>query len=275
MKKPIFRWTIGNVGQNIGYECLEYSIKSVLKLYEDTFEYYIFYNNSNVQILREIVGSKPISLIKQDWSFCPIPLDINKNKFTALWKVCPARLDINNHEIIIDNDIIMLKKSIEIEEFLSSNKVMITEDPIKYQGKFSHLFTDKNYNSGFMGLPPGYDFAKDIREIWKNNNAPQSIDNGDEQGLTTAALCLHDHIFISKEKFMLVHTDGKTKETFYDESKNQSQNTFEKITNFFSKSFCTNIDAYHFVGANRTKFHNHWDSFKKQYNSFNNKIKLL
>lgn len=138
--KPIFRWTIGGTNKN-GYECLKHSIDSILEIYGEIFEYYILYNNSNIQIIREIIGHRPITAISQNWSDCPIPIDYNKNLGTSMWKFCPSRLNIKSHEIICDNDIVFIKKIRQIDEFLlNKNSILLVEDPIKCQGEFRHLF---------------------------------------------------------------------------------------------------------------------------------------
>lgn len=254
--KPIFRWTIGNTS-NIGFECLKTSIRSMLKLYKDRFDYFICFNNVNVQILREIIGCKKIRLIKQTWNDCPLPLCEKENRYTSLWKFCPARLNINCHEIVCDNDIVIINKISKIDEFLNEKKILLVEDPLKCQGKFRNLFEDgEKYNAGFVGLPPGYDLVKAMYFIWDENCRPKIINNDDEQGLVTAALKKEEFIKISKEEMMLVHSNGST--LFFGYNKETNKNNFSfKPVNFFE----SDIFAYHFVGLNR-EIHNHWGLFK-------------
>lgn len=257
--KPIFRWTIGGATKN-GYECLEYSINAVLKLYGDTFDYYVLYNNSNVQMLREMVGHRPITFIAQSWDDCPIPIDEAANKGTSIWKFCPGRLNINCHEIISDNDVIMVKKVKQIDEFLSrTDSLILVEDPIKYQGKFRHLFNNEKYNAGFVGLPPGYDLANEMKMIWEQNGSPEVVGQSDEQGLTTAAMKKSKFISISKEQFLLVHAEGGTAYANYNAETNKSDLGYYRV-NFFEDDAI----AYHFVGINRKEKHQHWELFKKQ-----------
>jgi hypothetical protein len=257
--RPIFRWTIGGT-TNIGYDCLDYSITSVFKLYGDTFDYYILYNNSNVQMLREVVGHRAVTLISQSWEDSPIPIPEYLNSGSSLWKFCPARLNINCHEIVSDNDVVIVNKVKQIDEFLSrSDSMILVEDPIKFQGNFRHLFSDVNYNAGFVGLPPGYDLGNEMKIIWEENGRPKVVGRSDEQGLTTAAMKKGNFLFISKKQFTLVHPQGGTLYSIYDEQKNSSDFGFYKINFFYDGS-----DAYHFVGINRNERHDHWDMFKKQ-----------
>jgi hypothetical protein len=257
--KPIFRWTIGGA-KNIGYDCLNYSINSVLKLYGDVFDYYILYNNSNIQKLREIVGHRPVTLIAQSWDDSPIPIPEFLNRGSSLWKFCPARLSINCHEIVCDNDVVIVNRVRQIDEFLSrSDSMILVEDPIKCQGKFKHLFSGVNYNAGFVGLPPGYDLENEMKVVWEDNGKPKVVGRCDEQGLTTAAMKKGNFLFISKKQFTLVHPRGGTLYSIYDEETNTNKFGFYRV-NFFDDG----SDAYHFVGINRNETHNHWEMFKRQ-----------
>ncbi len=257
--KTIFRWTIGN-SSKIGYECLDLSIRMALKLYKDRFDYCICYNNSNIQILREIVGHRQIKLIEQKWNDCALPIDYEKNKGTSLWKFCPARLNVDCHEIICDNDIILINHSKSIENFLSESKVLLVEDPIKFQGKFRHCFDEnEKYNAGFIGIPPKYDFHNFLNETWKENGSPEIIDQGDEQGLTTATLKKEKFIKVSKNEILLVHALGETLYYGYDKEKNINNFGYNPVS-FFENN---NVSAYHFVGLNKTNCHPHWELFKK------------
>ena len=197
---PIFRWTIGGCTRN-GYDCLEMSIRTATKIYGDRFDYFVLYNNCNVQQLREIVGHRPITLVEQDWEHNPLGLEKGKNRGTSLWKFCPTRLDPSRHEIICDNDLVIVNRFPQMEEFLrSSDKVLMVEDPIKFQGKFRHLFGSVNYNAGFIGLPPGYDFAAEMLRTWRDNGSPSEVNQPDEQGLTTATLARMPSIVVGKDR---------------------------------------------------------------------------
>lgn len=270
MKKPIFRWTIGNVSK-LGYECLETSIKTMIGLYNYEFEYYICCNNINIQIIREIVGSRSIKIIQQTWNDCPLPIDYKNNFNTSLWKFCPARMDIDRHEIVSDNDVVLIKKLPEIEQFLCDSKILLVEDPIKYQGNFRHLFeNNEKYNAGFVGFPPKYDLESALMTTWQENQCPKVINQADEQGLTTATLKKENFIKISKDHLVLIHSKGRTLYFGYDEKTNKNQFDCETV-NFVN----FNASGYHFVGANKNNHHEHWNLFKLYLKSNNIKKLML
>ena len=53
---------------------------------------------------------------------------------------------------------------------LSSSKNLCLEDPITFQGKYHNLFKKgEAYNSGLIGLPPQYDFEKEVFNFWNKN----------------------------------------------------------------------------------------------------------
>jgi len=258
--KPILRWTIGGTTNN-GYKCLSLSIRTMLKLYKDTFDYYVCYNNSNVQQLREIISNKPITIIKQTWDDCPLPIDFLKNKGTSLWKFCPSRLDINRHEIIMDNDIVIVKNVDEIDQFLSQSDVaLLVEDPIKYQGEYKYFFISDKYNAGFIGLPPKYDLAQDLYSTWLENGSNPIVNQQDEQGLATATIKKNKFIKIAKEKFALVKDEGIVDCAVFNKLTNKNNHQYASV-NFFADNFY----AYHFVGSNKKNTHKHFDLFEKEF----------
>ena len=103
-----------------------------------------------------------------------------------MWKVCPARMRMDSHEIIMDNDIVLLKKFPQIDEWLSqTSKTLILEEPIRFYGKYDSLLPADGpfLNSGFMGMPPGYDFGAEISKSWKQYGSYENLSQADEQGL--------------------------------------------------------------------------------------------
>ena len=265
MGKPILRWVIGKTSQ-LGYDVLAFSIKQFYKIYKNKFDYYLLYNNSNVQILREIIGSYNINLIKQDWNFNP--LDLNYFNDSSFWKIIPARININEYEIFVDNDIVPLKYFEKIDVFLKSNKVLLTKDCLKYQGNYKNLFEENEYyNAGFFGLPPNYDFQKELKKTWFENNCLSTFDNGDEQGLTTATLKKQDKIIIDSEENLMIFPEGKVKSNFYNSNTNKNNFILEDFNIFDKKHY-----FFHFVTINKTTKNKYWDIFK---NNFLKRIKNL
>lgn len=121
-----------------------------------------------------------------------------------MWKVCPPRLRMETHEIVMDNDIVLLKKFPQITEWLAQNKkALILEEPIRFYGRYDKLFKGEPYlNSGFMGFPPGYDFGSAIYENWDKNGRFMNLSQADEQGLLVYTLSQQPSIRVSKEQMV-------------------------------------------------------------------------
>jgi hypothetical protein len=264
--KPIVRWTFGDPKNEQSYECLKLSILNFIKIYKNDFNYFILYNCCDKDKLFKITKNIKINLIEQNWQDCPVthkykPVDSvgNGNHFGgSMWKWCPARLDFRNHEIVIDNDIVFVQYLKKIENFIKSKKVMMTEDPLKFQGRYSHLFDKKEkYNAGFIGMPPGLDMENEIKNIWKKNGSFDNITQADEQGMCTAALKNFESILVTKEEILEIHPKGVP--FLLDEEKN-----YFNLQNF---KFKLKNNAYHFVEINRKK-HYYWELFLKKEKFF-------
>ncbi len=254
MKKPLFRWTVGSCIQQ-GLDILKESIQvttSALGL--DNWDWVICHNGltqENLEFLRDAIGDKPIELLAQNWADCPIPdtewspiksdgtIEYNGNYCGGtLWKVCPGRLRVDSHEIIMDNDILLLKKFPQIDEFLNSKKTLILEEPIRFYGRYDGLFGSEPYlNSGFMGMPPGYDFAKEIKNSWQQHGSYRNLTQADEQGLLVYTLNKQSNLRVHKHQMIeCLHRDYKVKVTGFDQ-------------------------AYHFTQANRMPNHRSWNEY--------------
>lgn len=103
-KKPIIRWTIGgNVSQH-GIDCLGNSINCWKDLYGDSFDYFLCYNNIDVNKL-----NFGVNLINQHEHLNSLSIQPN----STAWKLYPPRISLQSHEIFIDNDLIIYKNSID------------------------------------------------------------------------------------------------------------------------------------------------------------------
>lgn len=219
MIKPIIRWTIGNSKQRSSYKILDMSIRQMISLYFDRFDYYVFYNNIKDEDIIFLKEKYPnVIFAKQDWNLSPVNLscpsdseNLNNHKQIingSFWKICPPRINSNAHEIFLDNDLVFLKKPRAIEDFLSSkDKNLIIRDSNIYLGKYENLFDNEKqgYNSGVMGICPNYDFEKDIV---RNSNLLDNDNNyGDEQGLLMYTLHGTNPIIGSSENFVGIHPD--------------------------------------------------------------------
>ncbi len=208
MSKPLFRFTVGSCIQQ-GLDILAESIcRTLPALGQDRFDWMICYNglsSENLAFLEEKIGDLPITLYEQQWHDCPIDdyaqsprrpdgsYEWNGNHCGGtLWKVCPPRMRMESHEIVMDNDIVLLRAFPQIEQFLADVKVLILEEPIRFYGRYNECFMAGGpyLNSGFMGFPPGYDFGAAIRKNWEEYGRHTGLSQADEQGLLMYTLSL-------------------------------------------------------------------------------------
>lgn len=258
MSKPLFRWTVGNVLPQ-GLEILSESInRTTQTLGLDSWDWAICYNGlskEDVDRLVEVIDGRPIRLIAQNWATCPVNDNCQsprrkdgsyeydgKRCGGTMWKVCPARMRMDSHEIIMDNDIVLLKKFPQIDEWLSqTSKTLILEEPIRFYGKYDSLFPADGpfLNSGFMGMPPGYDFGAEIAKSWKQYGSYENLSQADEQGLLVYTLNQQPSIRIRPDQMIeVLHRDMKTVIT--------------------GREF-----GIHFTQANRIPNHYSWGKYKE------------
>jgi hypothetical protein len=258
MPKPLFRFTVGNCQQQ-GLDILAESIKRTTEaLGLDRFDWLICYNGlspENIDFLVQSIGGKPIQLFEQDWSACPVDdvcqsprrpdgsLEWNGNKCGGtMWKVCPPRMRIESHEIVMDNDIVILKRIPQVDQFLTAtDRALILEEPIRFYGRYDDLFgAGAPYlNSGLMGFPPGYDYANAIRRVWEANGRFQNISQADEQGLLTYTLSRLPSFRIKPSQMK------------------------EVLARDFKARITGEEEAIHFTQANRITAHKSWNDYKK------------
>lgn len=260
-KKPLWRWTCGSCLQQ-GLDILAESIdRTIAALGEDRFDWMICYNGLNsdqLMFIKNAIGSRPIMLESQDWVDCAIPdqcnspvrsdgsFEWNGNRCGGtLWKVAPARKRIETHEIVMDNDIVMLKTIPAIEEFLeATDKVMILEEPIRFYGVYDKYFDGPPYlNSGLMGFPPGYDFAAALRQKWEDKIPQFNLSQADEQGLLM--LTLKDHLNIRVDVKYMREVLGKD----------------------YNKKITGSEYSIHFTQSNRMPNHYCWLQYQEIINS--------
>jgi hypothetical protein len=298
--KPIIRWTIGNVGP-LGLRTLFTSISSITKIYKNRFRFFLCHNNIpnyKLRIIKDFLLGTTVELYEQKWSECCIPDKVgsiyddygniifnNGICGGSLWKVSPARLDLNVHEIILDNDLVLFDHLPKIDEFLSSSKNLCLEDPITFQGKYHNLFKKgEAYNSGLIGLPPQYDFEKEVFNFW-NKNKIFNLSHGDEQGLLTKVLTKDkNYILIKKTEIVELHNG-----MFCVPYKDVAHKSFPEIVlrsgnkvvlskwtdyrNVDLKLIMKKCYGFHFVESNRSKYNSHigW----KEYIAMNTSVAAI
>ena len=159
-----------------------------------------------------------------------------------MWKVCPARLRMESHEIVMDNDVVLLQKFPQIDEFLASDdRALVLEEPIRFYGRYDALFgPDPPYvNSGFMGFPPGYDYGSSIFDIWIRHGRYENLSQSDEQGLLTYTLSRQPHIRVQADQMVeVLHRDFNTQLTGREQ-------------------------GIHFTQANRIPNHHPWQKYQE------------
>lgn len=215
--KPLWRWTVGGCTQQ-GLDILAESVfRTTRALGEDAWDWMICHNSltrDGQESLREIVQGRPIAIHEQSWDDCPID-DAAASPVRAdntvevdgalcggtLWKVCPARMRPDAHEVVMDNDLVLLRKPPQVDQFLSSGVTLILEEPVRYYGRFEAVMPlDERLNSGLMGFPPGFDFAARIRSAWEENGRVRGVTQADEQGLLMFVMRSHPSVRIPKEE---------------------------------------------------------------------------
>lgn len=223
-----------------GFDCLKYSIKKFKYLYKDyDIEYFICYNDIEKEKFCEF---KNINIINKKDFIESLPTYPPKKMCLPAWKLYPPRLDKNSHEIIIDNDLILIKKPNLIDEFFQSDSLIVTTESLirSYSGTLeNHIPENFNINTGLICLPPEFDFKKKLSDCieefnlnWKNHF--------DEQTLIAYIFSKYSNLSIIKLSDIYVcHSDYKN-------------------SNF----------GFHFTGINYGN-KKHWDSFlSNQKNQF-------
>lgn len=265
-KKPLWRWTVGSCLQQ-GLDILAESIdRTTAALGEDSFDWMICHNGLNseqLKFIKQVIGDREIALEPQQWSDCAIPdqcnspirpdgsFEWNGNKVGGtLWKVAPARKRIGSHEIVMDNDIVILRAIPMIEEFLASDKVMILEEPIRFYGFYDKFHSDAPYlNSGLMGFPPGYNYGFELRETWekhltKDNTPLFNLSQADEQGLLMLTL-----------------------RSFPDQIRVPVEYMREVLGKDYNNKITGSEHAIHFTQANRMPLHHCWLQYQNIVNN--------
>jgi hypothetical protein len=258
MVKPLFRWTVGNCLQQ-GLDILAESVKRTMRaLGAEEWDWAICYNGINreqLEFLQKMIGDRPVKLIAQSWATCPVDDDVQTPRRRdgsfewngtrcggTMWKVCPARMRMESHEVVMDNDIVLLSKFSQFEEFLNSNdKVLLLEEPIRFYGRYDCLFggSESFLNSGLMGFPPGYDFGVEIAKNWKKYGSYRQLTQADEQGLLTYTLNQQSSVKISKEQMLeLLHRD-------------------------FGAALTGREEGIHFTQSNRIPNHHAWKKYQE------------
>lgn len=218
----IFRINIGLTNTE-GIKCLTLLISSIKRYYPE-FKIALCVNGN-----QSFYSPKVDFVIKQTGLELPI---VPPAGFSVHWKLYPPRIFDNSHEITVDNDIIFLKRSPKIDEFLNSESLFLA-----YEGLYglygSYQVNCKfNINSGIFGLPPICNFTEkvliNLKDKWDNYF--------DEQGLIAKIISQEDSVLITQQEIPIMEKDS---------------------------DYIPDKDGVHFVGLNRCPEHKAWDYFKQ------------
>jgi hypothetical protein len=263
--KPLLRWIVGGTIPQ-GINILKESMTRMMNLYGQRFDYMVCHNNSAPEDLAFIGRVFPqVSLHEQDWMDCPISDEMTSSRMGdgtvrtnsatcvgSLWKLCPPRMRPDAHEIIMDNDIVMCRSMPQIDEFLLSDRPLLLKEYFRFLGAYDVLFEkDEKYNSGFVGLPPNFNYADKIRQVWNKNGSLCKLSYGDEQGLITYTL--------KRENPILIETDDIVQFLQYGIAYRVSG-----ALCYHAHKFSDRDVGLHFTEANRKFPHLAWCQYKNE-----------
>ena len=176
--KPLVRWTVGGTNNKLAFDCLRKSINNFVRLYGKKFDYVICYNNCKKANLPQNIELFDQSLYSNSLPYPPIGNS---------WKLYPPRLRVQSHEIFIDNDVIIYNPIEQLDDFLRRQDTFVASEALKKNDNiYMNMLAAEApaINTGFLGLPPHFDFGS---EIQKKIISPWSH-IFDEQGLTNLIL---------------------------------------------------------------------------------------
>lgn len=190
--KPLFRITVGPV-KELGLKLLRKNIRLLKRIYPEV-DIAVCFNQIDPNLLN--VDVEKIDQIDFIDSLPYFPK-------AETWKLYPPRLRLSSHEIILDNDILLFKRVPEIDEFLNSDRPLLLNGRVKVYGKYQSLIKSSHaINSGIFGIPPNFDFKKEIEEFCKNDKIKKWTDWCDDQGVVGGVLLDRNPIFIKADSVM-------------------------------------------------------------------------
>lgn len=239
MTKPLLRWSMGPA-VDAGFEVLKYSVNNIKKLYPE-FDTILCCNQLNSDRM-SLVSKLGVEIIDTTNMLDELNVKMDKG-FSVARKLYPPRLREDAHEIWMDSDIIIEKKVPEIDKFLSSDKFLVYQGlNMNSYGHFNeHVNTRLRLNSGIFGLPPRYDFKKELNENIKNYKLKKWSHKFDEQGLVAKTLLEKKYYMISLVSVPII----------------------EKFSNVLPFLNSQTRKGFHFVTVNLENDHEGWSSYKK------------
>ena len=186
MSRKIIRWTLGDVHED-GLECLRVSIRFAKRIYPEC-ERFVLHNTISHGRLRGIDAN----LVEQRHNE-----EVEYQPWREMWKLYPPRLDTGSHELVLDNDVIIWRRVPQLDEFWSGDHSVLLAGKARKYGKYDGL-VPAGYviNSGFYGMPPGFDFASGIRDAVKRDVSRKWEMWCDDQGIVACCLTKENHVVV-------------------------------------------------------------------------------
>jgi hypothetical protein len=176
------------------------SIYHFKRLYGDQFVSAVCFNCDGISLQKGLVDMViDQRLVSHSLSLNPPRSNL---KGGPAWKFYPPRLSPNTHELLIDNDLILYRKTDKIEEFLQTDDVFVLTEAAKrsYTDWAEHYIrTGFEINTGIIGLPPYYDLASNLNQAVDYFHLKHWSDHFDEQSLVAYLLQSHNTKIISIE----------------------------------------------------------------------------
>lgn len=236
--KPLIRYTLGKVS-NTGWHVLSESLRMIRKVYPE-FDVVVCYNNLSPVEINRLSGMNDWlidqSNVANEFNFKDDDLGRVRN---FCWKLVPARIRIESHELWIDNDIVVRGRIEGVDNWLNSNTSMISKGFNKDYGRFSEhpdVVDKQACCAGFFGLPPNFDFLKEIKRLCGD----VELEGFDEQGLVSLIVTSIDGFIILKQREMVLLSE-----------------TWKPRPNFWMPN------GLHFARSNRFDNHAAWKIYKK------------
>jgi hypothetical protein len=122
------------------------------------------------------IGDLGVEFLDQENHIC----DLGVKPFDTAWKFYPPRLSPEDHEVFLDNDLVIYSGFPEFNDFRSrSDSAIVSSAHRAFFGNFKPKI-ETPINTGFFGIPPGFDFASKIDSIAESIS--QWSDHCDDQG---------------------------------------------------------------------------------------------
>jgi len=237
--RPLVRWTVGPVSRD-GFNVLRESIRLFCRLYEDA-DKVVCFNNLDKAILRSKLRNLPVRLfeVRHD------PSEIEYKPRNEIWKLYPPRMEINTHELVLDNDLIIMDKMGDIDDFFNGDHTILLQGRNRYYGQYNHMVKEGyKINGGLFGMPPEFDFSESIRNICKDDKERRWQNRSDDQGIIATALLSYKNFHVVPNAVLVNYDDN------FDTKDPSGVVTDE-------------IKGVHFIGVNRHR-HPGWEYYQRR-----------